>query len=59
MSPGVLCLDEPTYGLDDARILKLRAAIEKWRDNRNGGQLIIVTHDKRLLGAFDKVIELT
>lgn len=57
-SPRILCLDEPTYGLDGKRIDCLRSALESWRESRPTGQIIVVTHERRLLGAFDKVVEL-
>lgn len=58
LSPGLLCLDEPTYGLDAARIDALREALASWRDAKTGGQVVVVTHDRRLLGAFDNIVEL-
>ena len=58
MSPGLLCLDEPTYGLDDRRIAHLRDAVAAWRESGTGGQLIVVTHERRLVSAFDRVVEI-
>ena len=55
---GVLCLDEPTTGLDVERILSLRNALEAWKPHGSGRQFIVVTHDRRLLGVMDSVIEL-
>jgi DNA repair exonuclease SbcCD ATPase subunit len=55
---GVLCLDEPTTGLDETRIAALRSALDAWRAAGAGPQFLVVTHDRRLFGAFDRVVEL-
>ena len=55
---GLLCLDEPTYGLDHKRIEALRVALESWKAVGTDRQFLIVTHDRRLVGVFDKLIEL-
>ena len=59
-APGVelLCLDEPTHGLDGRRVLALRDALAAWRPHAGGRQFVVVTHDRRLLPAFDRVIDL-
>lgn len=54
----LLCLDEPTYGLDDIRISALRLAVAGWRSQSGAQQLIIVTHDRRLADACDLVVDL-
>ena len=51
--PGVLILDEPTNNLDrDARI-RLYAAVESWP-----GVMLIVSHDRELLGLVDQIADL-
>ncbi len=54
----LLCLDEPTYGLDEVRMKALTDAINGWRDATTDRQLIIVTHDKELADSCDKIINL-
>lgn len=54
----LLCLDEPTHGLDRDRVVALRSALEAWRPHGSGRQVVVVTHDPNLLGAFDQVIDL-
>ncbi len=54
---GFLCLDEPTAGLDSRRISAMREAFLRLR-GKSGVQLIVVTHERSLLPAFDRVIEL-
>jgi DNA repair exonuclease SbcCD ATPase subunit len=57
---GVLCLDEPTAGLDADRLGHFRSALAGVRtlSEASGLQLVVVTHDRSLLGLFDHVIEL-
>lgn len=57
---GILCLDEPTDGLDEDRKKSLRDALPRIRDfaGSRGLQCIIVTHERSFLPLFDKVIEL-
>lgn len=55
---GVLCLDEPTNGLDAMRIDALRSALASWRTSGAGPQFVVVTHDRRLFGSFDHNIQL-
>lgn len=55
---NVLCLDEPTHGLDRDRVAALRSALEAWKPHGAGRQFVIVTHDRTLLNVFDRVIEL-
>jgi DNA repair exonuclease SbcCD ATPase subunit len=57
---GILCLDEPTDGLDSDRLGCLRRALERLRDLSGSGglQCVIVTHERSLLPVFDHVIEL-
>jgi len=54
---NTLILDEPTYGLDEARLDAVRSAIAEWRDAGTDRQVILVTHDRRLAeiagSAFD------
>lgn len=57
---GILCLDEPTAGLDADRLGCLRRALTRLRDlsGRSGLQCVIVTHERSLMPLFDHVIEL-
>ena len=55
---GVLCLDEPTNGLDRERVGCLKAALEAWKPHGSSRQFVVVTHDRSLLSVFDHVIEL-
>lgn len=54
----LLCLDEPTYGLDEVRSRALRDVVDGWRSGLPGRQLLVVTHDRRLASAFDRVVAL-
>lgn len=55
---GVLCLDEPTDGLDRERLTALRSALSAWRESSGTRQCLVVTHERSLLGVFDQVIDL-
>ncbi len=55
---GLLCLDEPTTGLDADRVGALKSALEAWRPYGSGRQFVIVTHERKLLPAFDAVVDL-
>lgn len=57
---GLLCLDEPTAGLDEKNIGCLTIALDKLRQlsKATGLQCILITHEKSLMPHFDKVIEL-
>lgn len=57
---GVLCLDEPTAGLDKDRLGCLKLAIEKMKamSQSRGLQCVIITHAEGLMPLFDRVIEL-
>jgi DNA repair exonuclease SbcCD ATPase subunit len=56
---GLLCLDEPTAGLDDGNIGCLKTAVERLKElsSTRGLQVIMVTHEKELSYLFDHVIE--
>lgn len=58
---GVLCLDEPTAGLDKDRLGCLKLAIEKMKtmSKTSGLQCVIITHAEGLMPLFDRVIELS
>lgn len=58
---GILCLDEPTAGLDSDRLDCLKRALERmrWMAGERGLQCIIVTHERSLMPLFDHVIDLT
>jgi ATPase subunit of ABC transporter with duplicated ATPase domains len=51
--PGVLLLDEPTNNLDLAARHRLYEAVGGWR-----GVLVIVSHDRELLGRVDQIADL-
>lgn len=57
---GLLCLDEPTPGLDEGSRHCLEVALERLREmsHARGLQVLLVTHDAGLDGLFDKVIDL-
>ena len=59
-SLGLLCLDVPTVGLDEANISALEKAFECLRDfsDSNGVQIIVVTHEKGISHLFDHTIDL-
>lgn len=58
---GLLCLDEPTVGLDAHNLGCLGAALERLRDvsRARGLQVVMVTHEQRLARLFDTVVDLT
>jgi ATPase subunit of ABC transporter with duplicated ATPase domains len=51
--PGVLLLDEPTNNLDLAARHRLYEAVASWK-----GAMVIVSHDRELLGMVDQIGEL-
>jgi len=55
---GVLCLDEPTDGLDRERVGALRSSLTSWSEANPDRQCIVVTHERSLMGVFDRVIDL-
>jgi exonuclease SbcC len=58
---GLLCLDEPTVGLDDANLNSLERAFERLREfsMSNGVQIVVVTHEKGIGHLFDHTIDLS
>lgn len=54
---GFLCLDEPTYGVDKKRLLGIRKILQEWKEY-GLGQLIVVSHDSRIIDACDNIIDL-
>jgi len=59
-SLGLLILDEPTAGLDEHNLGCLPRALEQLRvlSDERGLQIIFVTHEPRIAGYFDHVIDL-
>ncbi len=59
-SLGLLVLDEPTAGLDEHNLGCLPRALERLRtlSEERGLQIIFVTHEPRIAGYFDHVIDL-
>lgn len=58
---GLLCLDEPTVGLDTANLSGLTAAFDKLRElaTATNLQIVVVSHEREIINKFDHVIELT
>ncbi len=58
---GLLCLDEPTVGLDYHNIKCLRTALVRLREisSERGLQVVIITHEADLGPLFDKVVDLS
>jgi DNA repair exonuclease SbcCD ATPase subunit len=58
---GLLCMDEPTAGLDSHNLGCLERALLRMRElsTSSGIQVIIVTHERSLDRLFDKVIDLS
>lgn len=52
--PDVLLLDEPTNNLDLFARRRLYEAVDSWRS----GVLVVVSHDRDLLGRVDRIAEL-
>lgn len=59
-SLGLLVLDEPTVYLDDNNIEHVIKLLERIREytTRSGMQIIVVTHEERLMPVMDKVIRI-
>lgn len=57
---GMMVLDEPTAGLDARHIDLLEVALRGLGEaaRARGCQVIIITHERRLEGVFDQVVEL-
>lgn len=57
---GLLCLDEPTEGLDQDNLKGLEIALQRLQSlSRDRGlQCILITHEKALLPLFDNKLEL-
>jgi ABC-type lipoprotein export system ATPase subunit len=58
---GLLCLDEPTAGLDEDNLGCLEVALERLRElsTSRGLQVVLITHENGLDGLFDRVIKLS
>ncbi len=58
---GLLCLDEPTAGLDDHNLGCLEVALQRLGElsRSRGLQVILVTHERGLHHLADKVIDLS
>jgi DNA repair exonuclease SbcCD ATPase subunit len=58
---GLLCLDEPTVGLDEANLVGLSKAFEGLKEYalNAGTQIVVVTHEKGLSHLFDNTIDLS
>ena len=52
--PDLLLLDEPTNNLDAAGRAAIRSLIRNWR-----GGVLVASHDRELLQAMDRIVELT
>lgn len=60
-SLGLLCLDEPTAGLDEDNVACLEVALGRLRElsTSRGLQVVLITHETGLDGLFDRVIKLS
>jgi DNA repair exonuclease SbcCD ATPase subunit len=58
---GLLCLDEPTVGLDDGNIGALEKAFECLKEfsETNGVQILVVTHERGIKHLFDNTVDLS
>jgi DNA repair exonuclease SbcCD ATPase subunit len=56
---GFLLLDEPAAGVDATNIGFLATAMDRLRGTLKTRQVVVVTHDERLLPVFDQVIDLS
>ncbi len=58
---GLLCLDEPTVGLDVYNMGCLRIALQRLKalSADRGLQVVVVTHERSLAPMFDTVVDLT
>ena len=58
---GLLCLDEPTVGLDEHNLSCLKTALERLKEltRSRGLQVILVTHERGIGHLFDKVIDMS
>ncbi len=58
---GILCLDEPTAGLDDDNLATLSTALSKLREvsKARGLQIVLITHERMLDNLCDRVVSLT
>ena len=54
--PGLLLLDEPTYGMDRRATDAVVSVLDEAR--RDGGAQVVATHDPRLLPSCDRVVAL-
>jgi DNA repair exonuclease SbcCD ATPase subunit len=57
---GLIVLDEPTYGVDSDhidRVAELFRQAQNYTDS-TGTQILVVTHEDRLRGAFNHVVQL-
>lgn len=58
---GLLCLDEPTAGLDEDNMANLGVALGKLREvsKARGLQIVLITHERMLDNLCDRVVCLT
>jgi putative ABC transport system ATP-binding protein len=55
--PAIVLADEPTSALDDANTDSIMALLAECAFSENAA-LVVATHDRRVLGAVDKVVEM-
>ena len=55
--PAIVLADEPTSALDDATTASLLTLLKE-TTRAEGAGLIITTHDRRVLNAMDKIVEM-
>ena len=56
-NPKMILADEPTASLDTDRALKVMQLLRQI-SRENGTAVLVVTHDHRLIGEVDRVIDL-
>jgi len=56
---GMMCLDEPTAGMDETNVACLEDALTRYAGELRGkSQVIMITHSDQLRPAFDQIVEL-
>lgn len=56
--PTLMLADEPTGSLDERSVDRILALFARLRDERSDLTMVVVTHDRRLAAAADRVVQL-
>ncbi len=56
--PEVVFADEPTASVDHANALEMVRILRNQENHKNTTSVIVVTHDRSILGSADKIIEM-